>query len=279
MENYHLKNMVVTDLDGTLLQSNKKISNTDLHTLRFLGEKNILRVIATGRSLFSAQNVLPDDFPIDCLVFSSGAGIVEWSTKCMVKKHAMTVDEVKKTVRALMDLGADFMIHEPIPNNHFFVYYHTGRLNPDFLHRCEMYKEFANRQDFKDYKFHEACQVLAIEPYGNGKSDFTYFKELLSPLKVIQTTSPFDGRSTWIEIFPSGVSKALAAEWVGKRHGINRKGVLGVGNDYNDLDLLAWVQSGILVGNAPEELKRKFQTVSSNNENGFTEAVNNWLRY
>ena len=46
--------LVVTDLDGTLLGSNREAGKRNLHTLHNLGEQGILRVIATGRSLFSA---------------------------------------------------------------------------------------------------------------------------------------------------------------------------------------------------------------------------------
>ena len=53
--------------------------------------------------------------------------------------------------------------------------------------------------------------------------------------------------------------------------------MLAVGNDYNDLDLLSWAHTGFLVDNAPEELKIQYENVSSNNDNGFTKAVDKWM--
>ena len=41
--------MVVTDLDGTLFQKERKASARNLETLRLLGDDGVLRVIATGR--------------------------------------------------------------------------------------------------------------------------------------------------------------------------------------------------------------------------------------
>lgn len=271
------RGLVVTDLDGTLLQTQRKVSDTDLNTLEMLKNIKIKRVIATGRSLFSAQKVLHVGFPIDYLVFSSGAGVIEWPTKRLINKHALGRKEVKTTVDALMDLCMDFMIHRPIPLNHHFVYYSTGRQNPDFFKRCEIYGNFAVREDFSAYRFSEACQVLAVAPFEKGRRAFSHLTNILHNLKVIRTTSPIDGRSIWIEVFPKEVSKASAVEWIGMREGISPEQVLAVGNDYNDLDLLNWAHSGFLVENAPEELKKQFETVSSNNDSGFTEAVEKWM--
>ena len=76
----HSLKMVVTDLDGTLLNPQHQISDKDLQSLKLLGDKNIYRVIATGRSPYSLNKVLPADFPIDYLIFSSGSGIINWNT-------------------------------------------------------------------------------------------------------------------------------------------------------------------------------------------------------
>ena len=88
--------MVVTDLDGTLLNDKREVSSEDYSTLLMLGEKNVPRVIATGRSLYSVSRVLPDDFPVDYLVFSSGAGCLEWKSRDLVFRHSLCREDVVK---------------------------------------------------------------------------------------------------------------------------------------------------------------------------------------
>ena len=44
--------LFVTDLDGTLLRSDRTFAADDLAALRRLGECGVVRVVATGRSLF-----------------------------------------------------------------------------------------------------------------------------------------------------------------------------------------------------------------------------------
>ena len=69
--------IVFTDLDGTLLNSDQHPGRRDLEMLHRLGEQGIVRVIVTGRNLFSLSKVLGDDFPVDYVIFSTGAGILD----------------------------------------------------------------------------------------------------------------------------------------------------------------------------------------------------------
>ncbi len=271
--------MVITDLDGTLFRQDHRIGENDLKTLISLGKKRVLRVVATGRSLFSARKVLPEDFPIDYLVFSSGAGIMDWERQRLLKSHSMRKEEVEAVFRILSFRGLDFMLHRPIPENHYFVYFQGpgGKSNPDFLKRCEIYRAFATPGDPTGFSAIPACQYVVIEPDRKPQSEYEEIKLELPGLKVIRTTSPLDGRSNWIEIFSREVSKSLAGSWLAFKHGLERRKILAVGNDYNDLDLLRWAGLSFVVGNSPSELKKLFPSVASNDESGFTEAVKVWI--
>lgn len=269
--------MVVTDLDGTLLHRSGSLGIQDAESLQMLGDRGVLRIIATGRSLFSARRVLGPETPIDYLVFSSGAGIVEWESQRIVQKHTMSVEQVKTAVNLLMHMNLEFMVHEPIPDNHRFQYIETGRYNLDFIRRTDIYRDFATPATQSSFVYGDACQIVAVEPGGVNHSSYTSIAAALDSFTVIRTTSPIDGESTWIEIFPSSVSKSLAAEWLRLEHDIPAQQVLAVGNDYNDLDLLTWAHHRYVVGNAPDELKARFKSVSTNLENGFSDAVSRWL--
>ena len=69
--------LFITDLDGTLLRSDRTFAAADLAGLRRLGELSVIRVVATGRSMFSFERIRPAGLPIDYVIFSSGAGIAE----------------------------------------------------------------------------------------------------------------------------------------------------------------------------------------------------------
>ena len=69
--------LVATDLDGTFLRNDKSISAENIIALHSLGEKKIIRVIATGRNLKKTLEVISPETPFDYIVFSSGAGVYD----------------------------------------------------------------------------------------------------------------------------------------------------------------------------------------------------------
>jgi Cof subfamily protein (haloacid dehalogenase superfamily) len=272
----HSRSMVISDLDGTLLNSERRVSVRDLKTLDTLGRRGIVRVIATGRSLYSTHRVLPRDFPIDYLVFSSGAGILEWSGQRLLCRHDMLRKEIEEVFHVLSERKIDFMVHRPIPDNHEFVYFQFNTHNPDFLARVRLYRQFAAPGEMRALDWEAACQFLAVIPSVKPDTVFDELRRELSSLQVIRTTSPLDHSSVWIEIFPPQVSKSQAGAWLAKRLDIRRSAVMAVGNDYNDSDLLDWAGSPYVVANAPEELRQKLPTVASAQSSGFSEAVERW---
>ncbi|MDX9801881.1 MAG: HAD family hydrolase [Spirochaetia bacterium] len=276
--------MIVTDFDGTLFTDSHTFHKEDIDTLIRLGETGILRVIATGRSLFSANKVIPPDFPIDYLVFSSGAGIMEWKRKEIIKAYSLDRYQIKKTSEILINGSFNFMLHKKIPDNHYFYYIrHTGE-DDDFDKRCKIYTEYSIEWDENEVnEMEEACQfVVMISQMDNAAhlSRFTELKSILGALgnlHVIRATSPLDKKTLWIEIFPAGVSKAHAIKTIADLKGIDYKYIAAVGNDFNDLDMLRWAKTSFIVGNAPLELKNEFVNVKTNNDCGFSDAVKKWM--
>jgi len=263
--------MVITDLDGTLLNSNSNVSEQDINTLKQLGELEIKRVIATGRSFFSLRRVLPADFPLDYLISASGAGIMDWQTKSSLYSAAIPADQVMLLASDFIKRKFDFMIQEPLPENHRFIYHQSGNVNPDFQRRIDHYQDHADLLMNIDQAMRPASVLIVIIP-----SDIGLYEKLKSEypqFNVIRTTSPLDHVSMWIEFFPKNVSKSDAARHLCSITSCDYCEVVSIGNDYNDLDLLDWSRLSFVVANAPADIKRFFPTVFSNDQSGFTEAV------
>ena len=268
--------MVITDLDGTLLDDERKISKKNIDTLRWLGEKNICRVIATGRNLFSAKKVLPDDIPLDYLIFSTGAGAIDWQTGELIYAAHLNEKEVALAIDTLIEKQMSFMVHDLVPDNHGFLYFDSKCGSSDFIKRIELYRDFAVPLNLNPPNYRHASQLLAIVP-----EDMTVLEDLrdkLSSLRLIRTTSPIDGKSMWIEIFPSDVSKGHTVEWLCVRLDIDPEATVGTGNDYNDLDLLNFVKYPFAMANAPLTIRNIYSPCKSNNESGFANAVHQVLK-
>lgn len=262
--------IVFTDLDRTLLRKDGSISEQNYQALQSLAEENIIRVVVTGRSLFSLRKVVSPDFPVDYLIYSSGTAIMNWKESRLLHGNKLDRVQLSRSVDILISNQTDFMVHAPIPDNHYFHYYRSNERNDDFFRRLELYRKFA-RKLVLPLNLSVASQLLAVLQ----SDDIIRFNRIrleLSYLQVIRTTSPLDHSSIWLEIFPRGVSKGHGVEWLCRYLKINPEHTVSVGNDYNDLEMLECTGYAFVVNNAPDELKQRFMTVGDE-DHGFARMV------
>ena len=271
------RGLFVCDFDGTLLRSDRSFSDADLEALRQLDALGIVRVIATGRSIYSLNTVSISELPVDFIIFSSGAGVIQHPGGQIIRKVSLEAQEVNRAIAILRADDLDFMVHRPIPDNHVFGYFESTPANADFRRRIDLYSQFAFPLEEVSDGFGAATQLLAILPPAGSPQIIETIRKKLPGFNIIQTTSPLDGQSIWIEIFPATVSKGLTVAWLTAEFDLDSGQTLSIGNDYNDLDLLEWTASSFVVENAPDVLKERFPVVASHNESGVAEAIGRWL--
>lgn len=272
------KGLLITDFDGTLLRSDRTYDPADLAALENLAEAQIVRVIATGRSMHSFLTVDVKRLPVDYVIFSTGAGVAEWPTGRLVQEVSLSGRQVRRICAELQAAELDMMVLRPIPRTHHFAYFSAGRPCEDFKRRLELYSPYAEKLEDGGRGFGEATQILVIVGAGEGPASLEKVRSVLPDFSVIHTTSPLDGKSTWIEIFPKGVSKSKTAAWLAGQLNVPRRHTLSVGNDFNDLDLLEWAGTSCVVANAPEALRKRYRAVASNDARGVAEAIGIWLK-
>ena len=274
-------NCIVTDFDGTLLDDHKKISSKNFSALADLKQRNVIVVIATGRSLESfgraiaamAPEVSFQTLPVDYVVFSTGAGILRVADQKIIYAQSIHRKDIQKIAGYFDDNRTDYMIHKAIPETDHLLYKSFGRENPDFDMRLSLYSTYANALSVFSDQFESATQVLAILAEHKGAETVARVRQHLEEFSVIPATSPLDHQSLWIEVFHKKVSKSATTAWLCRRLNVMQTCVAAIGNDYNDRDLLDWAGTGYVVDNAPDELKRKFKTAASNNDSGFHDAL------
>ena len=257
------RGIFVSDLDGTLLRGDR-ISEGDLKAFRGLSEQGIMRVIATGRSLYSAKFCLADDFPADYLILSTGNQIVNWPTQEVLKSAFLSVQEVQDICLFLRGQGLSFMVHENFPHNHRFAY-HRGHKNvADFDRRLALYgshsQEKASVPDAR-----AASQIVVIVDESDAAMHDRINRKLGNN-SVIRATSPLDGQSVWIEIFAADVSKASGIKHLVNHYGLHGVPSAAIGNDHNDRDMLELVQMPFKVADAFLDDENKYITTPENSD-------------
>lgn len=274
MENMVLKpaGIFVTDFDGTLVRSDGTLAKRDLEELEALGERGVVRVLATGRSMYSLLRSKGKNLAVEYIVFSCGAGVFQSAGEQVIHQKSLSVSQVRHVIGVLDELRMDYMVHREIPDNHFFLYRRANSGNPDFERRLDLYRMFSEPLDGVEAPG-TACQVLAVLPADGGADAFRQIRQRLLHLSVIRTTSPLDHTSIWVEMFAPGVSKGRTVAWLSDQLDVGSEKVMAVGNDYNDCDLLEWAGRGMVVANAPRDLKQRFAAVASNDDCGVAEAI------
>ncbi len=266
---------VFTDLDGSLHHADAGFHPEDYQALIKLGQQGIPRTIVTGRSLYSARKVLTLDFPIDYLIFSSGAGIFDWSKQTLLQSNGFTDAEFQDAQACLERCELDYMLHAAVPENHRLWYQQYSMVNSDFEARLALYQEFAlpihNNLSEQNYS-----QFLAVVSPEQAETSYNMLVKELPHLSIIRATSPLDFQSGWLEVFPAHVSKSQSSEWLCSQSGWQQ--TMALGNDYNDLDLLHWADWGVATAYAPELLKQHFELVNCPSQGGFSQAVDKWLK-
>ncbi len=242
------------DLDGTLLDGRSRLS--------------------AGRSLYSAQSAMDGDFPVDYLVFSSGCGVVSWPDCRLLYQRGMAHDDAWAIARVLLGEDLAFMAHRPVPRNHEFCYHGGGnRRGEDFGRRVDRYSRFAEalRGGLDGFSSEVSFFLVMLQP------DVGYFAGLSARLSeygsVVRSTSPIDGESLWLEVYPHGVCKGSGLSWLAQLLLVPDEGVVVLGNDYNDLGMLEWFDRAYVVGNAPEALRGRFAVVADNEHDALVDLV------
>ncbi len=257
-----LPRLLASDLDGTLSERGAPLGAPDLEMLEALGRAGVVRVIATGRSLWSARQVLRPDTPIDYLVFSSGAGVVRWPGEGLVEGHRLEPEAVRRARAALEEEGLSHMVHAPPPGTHRFAYVRLPGAPSDFDERVARYEPWCEPlSPGGALPWREVAHLVAIVDCARLEC-LERLREALPDLEIVRTTSPLNGRSLWIELFPPNVSKAHAVARIAGLHGIGAGSCVAVGNDWNDVNLLRWSGHPYVVAGAPAPLRERYPVLA-----------------
>lgn len=268
---------IIIDLDGTTLPRNHhSLSQENRTALEEAGQQGIIRILATGRSMFSLNNTLPEGLPIDYTVFSSGAGIMQWKDKKILLTRELSPEETLDIATSLWEYDINFTIQHRIPNNHRFYYRNISSLHEDFRRRIANYPGLGTPiQSTREIQggatqFLVILDALQLQLHGD-------IEQKLSDYSVIRSTSPIDNQAIWTEIFAPGVNKGSSCQLLLNQLHLHYEECAGLGNDYNDLDFLKRCGHPFIVANASESLRKQFDNMPTDEDNGLAVFIRHVL--
>ena len=267
--------LVATDLDGTFLRNDKTVSPSNLDTLRWLGEQGIVRVAATGRNMVKVKEVIHENVPFDYVVYSSGSGIFDFRHHQHIRTTSISCDSANLLVSFFLAEDLNFHAFRPAPDNHLHWYYRGSEFCEEFERYHQHHYPYAEPLPSSGKLESGLSQFLLVFP--GDESRFYRMKESIEAIcpeiRVIRATSPLETGYIWMEIFHKSVSKGNGVLFLCNLLGIDPDHTLGIGNDYNDIDLLEFTAHSFLTDNAPEELKQHFTILPANEEDAFAHVI------
>jgi Cof subfamily protein (haloacid dehalogenase superfamily) len=253
--------MVATDLDGTLLQPDGTVSERTIDAVRAAQDAGIHVIPITGRPPRITWGVAKEAGLGPLGVCSNGAALVDIASMEVIEVQTMHAEVTAGLITTVRDFfpGAVFAVEEMETFTH-----ETGFMEPGWN-----WEEGSQVEDIVQAVSAGCVKLVVRRP---GWSAGTLLSELQEQVSgsVHITSSGLD----WVEMAAPGITKAHAVQRICDRLGIGVAEVLAIGDNYNDLTVLAWAGRAAAPANAiPEVLAVVQQILPPNGEDGVAQLL------
>ncbi|GIE87215.1 Cof-type HAD-IIB family hydrolase [Actinoplanes regularis] len=247
--------LVATDIDGTLINSERLLSQ---RTISVLGAVPVPVVLVTGRPLRWLEQLneqLPAPLPAIC---ANGAVIYDPHTDEVLRTETLSREVLVDVVRRLRDA---------VPDVSLAVEVEDGR---SFLHESTWPRLWVDQRVRVIATPDELTSVPAVKLLARSMTaDPDDFLELVSKILGDTAEATRSSSSALVEISATGVTKAAGLAWFCEREGIDAEQVVAFGDMPNDIPMLAWAGHSVAMGNAHPAVRAVAdECTATNNDDG-----------
>ena len=248
--------LLLFDLDGTLLRSDKTISENTLQTLKKCRKNGILTGVSTSRGEQNALSFIRELQP-DILIASGGA-LVKYHGGYIYKAE-FSGNETRDIIAAARKIcGPDCEITVDTTDSHYWNY-KTDPRKLDQSWEDSIYTDFQN--------FNENSLKICVEIFEDSKAQ--KLQNLLDNCDCILFSDGY-----WYKFTKKSATKENAILEAASVCGIKTEEIMAFGDDYADIGMLKLCGKGIAMGNAINEVRNIADLViGSNDENGIAEYL------
>ena len=241
--------LIVLDLDGTLLNSQKKISEGNLAALRNARENGVLIAFSTARSVGAMREYIAAVRP-DILI-SNGGALVERNGEVIFARQ-LPAESVRHIIRRCLELSAgQCEVTVDTEQGYFWNY----KRNCDFT-KFET-PDNVQYSDFSDFQYPAYKVTAEVEREEDARM-------LAAEIPSCGTLS-FSGE-IWRRFAHTEATKRCALEHICGVLSITPKEILAFGDDYNDIEMLEFC-TGVAMGNGIPEVKAAAEFCADTNDN------------
>jgi len=263
--------LIAMDLDGTLSNDQKIITEKTKAALMAAQEKGIRLALASARpspGLFRERDALRMQEYGGILMSYNGGRIVDAATGRALFETCMDIRQTKQVLRFLQTLPVTPILDDGVQ---FYVTDRNGyKVDYECRNNNMVCSEVENLADF--LSFAPVKILMSADPADIKMIQKTIAENLPESLTVVQT-APF-----YLEVIPKVINKGQGIRDICKVLRIDTAEVIAFGDAENDIPMLRAAGMGVAMGNATEVAKEAADRVTlSNNDDGIAAALEELL--
>lgn len=264
-ENVFAGLLLVCDIDGTLLDSHNQLSQENIQAVRRFIAQGGKFTVASGRTL-AAMNVIRSAIPFNMPVISVNGAIISR----LYEKDQTAIWESRLDDRTAASLILDLAREFPSLGIEIFTdrAVYPFRINATVQWHSTKEVILASEYALEDIP-RPWCKICLADENAVLQRVNQYLLAILD-----DTWHLAFSEETFLDILDRKASKGEAIRVLQKMFGILRSQTIVIGDNFNDIPMIAESGYSFAVDNACKELKRLVQhVVASNNEHGVAEAI------
>jgi cof-like hydrolase len=268
--------MIGFDLDGTLLTTDKILTERTKKALEAAADQGVILVPATGRPLCGLPKELLELPFIKYAVTANGARILETKTEQVLSEMLISVEKA----REILDIFSDYDTLRDV--------YYDG-IGYSEKEKLVHIQDYVMTKAMGEYILNTRVPVESVEEKfetenrGTDKVQalFRYQTDKEEAWKRIRKVTGVEATGALennIEVNAEGVHKGMALLKLGEIFGISREEIAAFGDGSNDTMMLKTVGMGVAMANGMPEVKAAADRLTdSNDEEGVARFIEKYI--
>jgi Cof subfamily protein (haloacid dehalogenase superfamily) len=268
---------ICTDIDGTLLDSNRELSERTIAAVKRLPQ-DMPFILASSR-MPSAMRHLQEQLGIlnHPMICFNGGYVLLFEASTQEPQVLDTVQIPAPVCSYIQDLAKNTDVHVSLYQEDSWHAPQDDHWTQREIRNTKVTPTIgATEQVVQEWQRHAtgAHKVMCMGPEEEIQRIYQDLTQTFDDQLHV-----YRSKNTYLEIAPKSISKASALEkLLTHQYDFGLEGVMAFGDNYNDIEMLQAVGLGIAVGNAREEVKAVAQEVTAPSvEDGVALAIEKYL--
>ena len=267
--------LLAIDIDGTLLDSRGRVPDAHRDAIAEVAGRGLEIALATGRS-FHFSLPIADALPVPLTLIVNNGAMVKDRVGETRLRHLLARDAAHAVLTGTRAYEDSVALVFDRPDERQVLFERMDWTHPNRRGYYEKNKAFIAEAPapLADMLTEDPVQVMF-----NGRVD--PMRELAVALRALPAADQFSVAVTeyvhrdfsLVDVNGAGCSKgSTLARWAGLR-GLTRDEVMAVGDNLNDVEMLDFAGTAVVMGNATDAVKHGRTVTGTNDEGGLADAI------